>query len=100
MENGEAFFSHKKSHLSKMRKLSERAAEVLNTFISNIVSCLNNAEYNNWHRIVNEASYLVLKATVKYRNHPIIVRLEKVCQRKTKFAFYSVGKKMKFSKKF
>ena len=83
-----------------MKKLSERAAEVLNTLISNIVSCLNNAEYNNWHCIANETSYLVLKATVKYRNHPIIDRLEKVCQRKTKFLFYSVDKKMKFSRKF
>ena len=81
-------------------KWRERTVEVLNTLISNIVSNLNNAEYNNWDRRANERSYLVMKATVKYRSHPIIARLKKECQRKTTFSFSSIEKKTKFSKKF
>ena len=49
---------------------------------------IGTAQYN----YANGVSYLVLRATVKYRTHAIIVNLEEVCQKKTPLSLSSVDK--------
>ena len=49
--------------------------EVLNTFLFNIASNLNIAEYSNCEPLANKISDPVLKCVVKYRNHPSILAI-------------------------
>ena len=50
------------------------AAQILNTFFSNIVSNLKIAEYANCDPISDNINDPVIKSTVKYRNHPSILK--------------------------
>ena len=62
-------------------------AKVLNTFLSNIVSNLNIAEYSNCEPLANNISDPVLKCVVKYRNHPSILALGEVCDKHSRLPF-------------
>ena len=63
----------------KIVESDDNTDRVLNTFFSNIVSDLNynynNTDYNNYDLMVENIQEPVLKAIVKYRNHPSILTL-------------------------
>ena len=54
-------------------KTKKGTAKVLNTFFSNIVQNLDIQQYNVDDPICENINDLLLKVTVKYRNHPSIV---------------------------
>ena len=69
-------------------------AQTLNTFFSNIVSNLKIAEYTNCDPVSNSINDPVIKSIVKYRNHPSILKIAEVCNRKqcSIFSFSHVDK--------
>ena len=56
--------------------------QILNTFFSNIVSNLKIAEYADCDPISDNINDPVIKSIVKYRNHPSILNIGEVCNRK------------------
>ena len=56
-------------------------AQILNTFFSNIVSNLKIAEYVNCDPISGNINDPVIKSSVKYHNHPSILKIGEVCNR-------------------
>ena len=70
-------------------------ANVLNTFFSNVVNNLKIPQYANYDPIANNISDPILKAIVRYRNHPSILTIRKVCKKSHKLSFScsQVGKK-------
>ena len=58
------------------------AAQVLNTIFSNIVSNLKIAESANCDPISDNINDPVIKSIVKYRNHPSILKIGEVCNKK------------------
>ena len=69
-----------------------KATELLNTFFSNIVGNLNIAEYRTCNPLANEISDPGLKAIVKYRNHPSILKIGEACKKIITFSFSRVDK--------
>ena len=69
-----------------------KATELLNTFFSNIVGNLNIAEYRTCNPLANEISDPALKAIVKYRNHPSILKIGEACKKIITFSFSRVDK--------
>ena len=63
-------------------------AQIVNTSFSNIVSNLKIAEYPNCDPISDNIKYSVIKFTVKYRNHPSILKIGEVCNRKQCSLFF------------
>ena len=57
-------------------------APILNTFFSNIVGNLKIADYANCDPISDNINDIVIKSIVKYRNHPNILKIGEVCNRK------------------
>ena len=51
-------------------KIEDDTARVLNTFFSNTISDLNIPDYNNCDALAENIQEPILKAIVKYRNHP------------------------------
>ena len=70
-------------------------APILNIFFSNILGNLKIAEYANCDPISDNINDIVIKSTVKYHNHPIILKIGEVCNRKqcSLFSFSHVDKK-------
>ena len=68
-------------------------ADVLNTFFSNIVSNLNLPEYPISNPYYNKIRDPVLKAILKYKDHPSIKAIERVPKSKDLFNFSNVEKK-------
>ena len=68
-------------------------ANALNTFFSNIVSNLNLPEYPISNSYYNKIRDPVLKAILKYKDHPSIKAIERVPKSKVLFNFSSVEKK-------
>ena len=62
----------------KIIKNDTDSAKVLNTFFSNIVCDLKIPDYNNCNQMAENIQEPVLKAIVKYRNHPSILTIEEV----------------------
>ena len=62
-------------------------SQILNTFFSNIVSNLKIAEYVNCDPISDNINDPVVKSIVKYRNHPNILKIGELCNRKQCFLF-------------
>ena len=71
-------------------------ANVLNTFFSNIVSNLNLHEYPISNPYYNKIRDPVLKAILKYKDHPSIRVIERVPKSKDLFNFSNVEKKEMF----
>ena len=69
-------------------KTEKGTAKVLNAFFSNIVQNLDIQQYNNSENINDP----LLKAIVRYRNHPRIVAIKKFCNSKSHFSFKHVQK--------
>ena len=70
-------------------------ANVLNTFFSNVVNNLKIPQYADYDPIANNISDPILKAIVRYRNHPSILTIREVCKKSHKLSFScsQVGKK-------
>ena len=73
-------------------KTEKGTAKVLNTFFSNIVQNLEIQQYNVDDPICENINDPLLKAIVRYRNHPIIVAIKKFCNSKSHFSFKNVQK--------
>ena len=59
----------------------------MNTFLSNIALNLNTPEYHEYEGISRNISDPILKAIVKYRNHPSIKAIEGVSNSKDLLSF-------------
>ena len=96
------FLSHKIVSREKVTLIEEdeivesdiNTAQILNTFFSNIISNLKIIEYVNCDPISDNINDLVIKSSVKYCNHPSILKIGKVCNRKqcSLFSFSHVDK--------
>ena len=73
-------------------KTEKGTAKVLNTFFSNIVQNLDIQQYNVDDPICENINDPILKAIVRYRNHPSIVAIKKFCNFKSHFYFKNVQK--------
>ena len=71
-------------------KTEKETAKVLNAFFSNIVQNLQ--EYNVEDPICENINDPLLKAIVRYRNHPSIAAIKKFCNSKSHFSFKNVQK--------
>ena len=67
-------------------------AKFLNTFFSNIVQNLDIQQYNVDDPICENINDPLLKAIVRYRNHPSIIAIKKFCNSKSHFSFKNVQK--------
>ena len=67
-------------------------AEVLNAFFSNIVQSQDIQQCNVDDPICEDINEPLLKAIVRYRNHPNIVAVKKFCNSKSHFSFKNVQK--------
>ena len=66
-------------------KTKKGTAKVLNAFFSNIVQNLDIHQYNVDDPICENINNPLLKAIVRYRNHPSIVAIRKFCNSKSHF---------------
>ena len=57
-------------------------AQILNTFFSNMVNNLKIAKYANCDPISENINDPVIKSIIKYRNHPSMLKIGEVCNRK------------------
>ena len=73
-------------------KTEKGTAKVLNAFFSNIVQNLDIQQYNVDDPICENINDPLLKAIVRYRNHPSIVAIKKFCNSKSPFSFKNVQK--------
>ena len=71
-------------------KTEKGTAKVLNAFFSNIVQNLDIQQYNVDDPICENINDPLLKAIVRYRNHPSIVVIKKFCNSKSHFSFKNV----------
>ena len=105
--DNKTFWKIFKSMLSKKIKSNERInliendeiiktekenAKVLNAFFSNMVQNLDIQQYNGDDPICENMNDPLLKAIVRYRNHPSIVAMKKLCNSKSHFSFKNVQK--------
>ena len=89
------FFRDLKNVLSRqdnsktnLRCLEDVLHRLGNNFFSNIVSNLKIAEYINSDPISDNINDPVIKSSVKYRNHPSILKIGEPCNRKQCFLFF------------
>ena len=73
-------------------KTEKGTAKVLNAFFSNIVQNLDIQQYNVDDPIYENINDPLLKAIVRYRNHPSIVAIKTFCNSKPHFSFKNVQK--------
>ena len=66
-------------------KTEKGTAKVLNAFFSNIVQNLDIQQYNVDYPICENINDPLLKAIVRYQNHPSIVAIKKFCNSKSHF---------------
>ena len=71
-------------------KIEKGATIVLNAFFSNIVQNIDIQHYNVDDPICENINDPLLKAIVRYRNHPSIVAIKKFCNSKSHFSFKNV----------
>ena len=62
--------------------------QILNTFFYNIVNNHKIAQYASCDPISDNINYPVTKSIVKYRNHPSILKIGEVCNRKQCSLFF------------
>ena len=73
-------------------KTEKGTAKVFKTFFSNIVQNRDIQQYNVDDPICENINDPLLKAIVRYRNHPSIVAIKKFCNSKSYFSFKNVQK--------
>ena len=78
-----------KIHLNENGELINskfKTAEVLNEFFSNIVKNLKIPKYENLNCNIQKVKDPVLKATLKYKNHPSIIAIKEKSKLKIYFS--------------
>ena len=78
--------SRKKINLTKNETIltpESETAETLNNFFSNIVKNLNISKFNLNNSVTENSKDPVFKATLKYKNHPSILAIQKYSKNKT-----------------
>ena len=75
-------------------KTEKGTAEVLNASFSNIAENLDIQQYNVDDPICENINNPLLKAIVRYRNHPSIFATKKFCNSKSHFSFKNVQKEV------
>ena len=75
----------------KSVKNNDGTARVFNTFFSNIGN-IKILDYNNCDILTRNIQEPVLKAIVKYRNHPSIVTIGEICKKNPQFSLRCVDK--------
>ena len=78
---------------NELVKTDQEFAEVLNNFFSNIVQYLDISRYSNSEPLVSNTNVALLKAFLKYRNHPSIIAIRSKCKDKSNFNFIEVDQK-------
>ena len=78
---------------------ANETANIMNIFFSNIVINLNNFEYHDCGDISENISDSILKAIVKYRNHPNIKSIKRVSNSNKKLFLLILWTKRKFLRK-
>ena len=81
-----------KIHLNENEELinsKSKIAEVLNEFFSNTVKNIKITEHENLNRNFEKVKYPVLKAILKYKNHPSITAIKEK-SKNSKFTFHEV----------
>ena len=78
---------------NELVKTDLETAEVLNNFFSNIAQNLDISRYSNSEPLVSNTNVAVLKAFLKYRNHPSIIAIRSKCKDKSNFNFIEVDQK-------
>ena len=73
-------------------KTEKRTAKVLNSLFSKILQNLDISQHNVDDPICENINDPLLKAIVRYRNHPSIVAIMKFCNPKSHFPFKNVQK--------
>ena len=68
-------------------KTGKGTAKLLNAFFSNIVQNQDIQQYNADDPICENINEPLLKAIVRYQNHPIIVAIKKFCNSASHFSF-------------
>ena len=63
----------------KVVTTEQDTANVLNTFFSNVVTNLKIIKYTDYDPVANNVSDPILKVIVRYRIHPSILTIGKVC---------------------
>ena len=76
----------------KSLKLRKGTAKVLNAFFSNTVQNLDIQQYNVGDSICENINEALLKAIVRYRNHPSIAAIKKFRNSKPHFSFKTIQK--------
>ena len=87
--------SHERTTLienDEIIKTEKGTANVLNAVFSNIVQNLDIQQYNVDDPICENINGPLLKAIVRYGNHPSIVAIKKLCNSKSHFSFKNVQK--------
>ena len=69
-----------------------KTAELLNSFISNIIKNLKICQYSNFDPIAQNIEDPTLKAIVKYKNRPSILTIKAKYKGNNKFSFTEVTK--------
>ena len=72
-------------------KTDQTNAKVLNSLFSYFVNNLEIPQYNQLDPICQNKKYPVIKAIIKYRNHPSIIAIKKRCTN-SKFSFSFIEK--------
>ena len=76
----------------KIIKTEKGTAKALNAFFSNIFLNLDIQQHNVDNPICENINDPLLKAIVRYRNHPSTVAIKKFCNSKSHFSFKNVQK--------
>ena len=73
-------------------KTDKETAKVLNNFFSNIIKNLDIQQYNVDDPICENIKDPILKAIIRYRNHPSINSIKKICNSECHFSFADINK--------
>ena len=72
-------------------KTDLETAEVLKTFLGNIVKKLEIHQYSNFDLVIYNVKHPTLRAILKYKDHPSILTIQSKCKNRIKFAFKEIN---------
>ena len=79
--------------MRKSIKDDKETAEVLNDFFSNIIKNLNIPQFNSDAPIYKKVLEPVIRAIVRYRDHPSILAAIQKCDSESRFDFQFIDRK-------
>ena len=74
----------------KIIKNDKNTASIFNGFFSNIITTLGIPQYNETEPVSRNIGDPLMKAIMKYRFHPSIVAIKKICDSGVSFSFSQV----------